>query len=334
MFARFSGPSPPSSGDKPAAKRRARPPHQRLTIRVEADGLLLSPLAHAAGPSARVHRDGRIESVKDADAGEDAVSCIAYGVIGRLDLFAERYVLCVGASEVVASLPGSGSDSHPVRRVTGVFAIPLGDHERAMAAVAEQARKRAGDADASETDLTDIEAEPDDDPIEPPVSLVADSAPTPSKRHAGLLGLGAMLWRPAARPAKASTAEPEHAPPEPRQTSVADAAAAAVPANLDDAASRARLDAKILRAVLRELRGGSMYYSADADLTRNAQAKVVKSADPKHLLAEPAADVPLFQRADRRFVFNDHLAQPFARAGLPEYAMPILQGASGRLRPC
>ena len=117
-----------------------------------------------------------------------------------------------------------------------------------------------------------------------------------------------------------------------------------------EAASMVELDKKILREALAELTNGAMYYSQDFDLTRCTQKRWLqlkeeklsarsagRSPKPKQAIPptgkaaeavdndevlidmrkeEPSSMLPLAQRADRRFWWNNWLSKPLVDAGV------------------
>lgn len=117
-----------------------------------------------------------------------------------------------------------------------------------------------------------------------------------------------------------------------------------------EAASMVDLDKKILREALAELANGAMYYSQDFDLTRCTQKRWLqlkeeklsarsagRSPKPKQAIPltgkaaedvdndevlidmrkeEPSSMLPLAQRADRRFWWNNWLSKPLIDAGV------------------
>jgi len=116
---------------------------------------------------------------------------------------------------------------------------------------------------------------------------------------------------PAAKPAAATVLAP---------SAVSDAAA-----NKEFHASRRALDKKIVQELERELLG--MYWSPTADISRSMQHKQEQNpaspGPPGGGLTEPLTRLPMWRRVDRRFWWNEHLANI---DGLRELTLCLQQG--------
>lgn len=111
-------------------------------------------------------------------------------------------------------------------------------------------------------------------------------------------------------------------PPEPASQSVTDSPprlrSASEPPEEASAASRLSLDHKIIREVVREMRG--LIFAKDWDITRRLQAKADLLPSDKAAvgpeggfeacLPEPTSDLPLHRRADRQFWWNRFVSKP------------------------
>lgn len=115
------------------------------------------------------------------------------------------------------------------------------------------------------------------------------------------------------------------AAPQPAPTAVETAAT-----NKQFHASRRALDKKIVQELERELLG--MYWSPTCDISRSLQHKHEQQpASPgagSGGLSEPLARLPMWRRVDRRFWWNEHLANI---EGLREVALCLQQGCVGQV---
>lgn len=272
-----------------------------------------------------------------------------------LRLFQHSWVLAIAKSSYAATLPST--EQHPVRSLTDILAVPL-DAGRAPHIIREHAHKvsQATTSDFTDTDISDA----DETPLRSMAAVAAQPvAPIKLKREKGY-GLGAFLWRGRPTTSRQQTFSAlGHEDPTPQEestgslaenrpgqamASLQDIAKAASITTVDqpsleeppasdliaraqnDAASRERLDNKIVREVVRELRHG-FYFSYDADITRNLQYKTARPRkEGTEVLSEPDGDVPLCSRADPRFFYNRWMSRPLIKAGLIDYILPLMQG--------
>ncbi|KIM25985.1 hypothetical protein M408DRAFT_330774 [Serendipita vermifera MAFF 305830] len=131
---------------------------------------------------------------------------------------------------------------------------------------------------------------------------------------------------------------------------IEDIVTAAVPEPRTSEERYQAVELKVLKEIVRQFTKGGMYFSYTFDLSNSLQRKqqqVERLKKQENILAdlnalgdwaklepcegakpfmEPSPNLPLWQRIDRKFWWNEHLLQPLIESRCHMYILPILQG--------
>ncbi|KUI58544.1 Phosphatidylinositide phosphatase SAC2 [Cytospora mali] len=340
---------------------------RKVLIAAAVDGLIIQPLAvkkeQRPSPPVRIrYGDAAIALVsRDAlpDIDKSNSSFEAFGIVGLVTVSRFSYLVSITRRQQVAVIRGS-----PVYVITEVALTPCSSYHDASESVAKTAaqlhNKAFGETAGDETD-TDI----GEDDIET-ASVKTDEVPTDdekqdtaegSKRSAttfakdvmsrhGSYGRFAQRWfsnsgwtleqkrnmglsqseenvnvvdgdavpnTPGDTKAPAATKEDASSP-----------VAAGVP--VKDAKEEAQAPPSLLPKLLRTTQilfgsSNSYFFSYDYDITRSL---------PRQRETAAQDGIPLHQRADPTYFWNNHVIQPFIDAGVNSLSLPLMKGFVGQ----